>query len=611
LLKLTILKESTFIKQNKENWKNYEEVLRGKSDEPDELNDLFIQVTDDLSYARSFYPNRSVRLYLNEMAQKVFFKLYTNRKRKQSFIVKFFSDDLPKIMFTAQKELLICFLVFLFTFGIGVFSSKKDPTFAKQILSESYVEMTNRNIKEGKPMQVYSQGHRLESFFAIARNNLKVDMLTFVTGIIFCIGTLFVLAYNGVMVGVFQYFFYGTGYFTVSVLTIWLHGTLEIFTMILSATAGLVFGKGLIFPGTYSRLQAFRLSAIKGVKIVLVVFIMTLIAAFIEAFITGQSQAPNMIRGGLILLSLLFILFYFVWLPQKKYSETGILVEDDELPFVKLKEVSYTEIKTIGEIVADTFRIWKTYLSFNLSLSLLLSLSVLFLIYFTENGKIEYQFFNEPPFLAFVKILKINAWFRDGYYKVWPWLVLTVASFSVLVLFRFFKRETNLKWTVLQGFSRILLCLIILTSVLYSFYLLDGFWFFIVFFFLLFPLAISLSTAIIEQGILGIGLGFRFYFKSFFAKQLLNISLLILVFIIYLACTSPLFNLIIEAITNSLKISDTLYLKIQKFTILIIGLSTLFTMICLYIYSHVLHYLSIKEKFTATNLRLFMQKLWE
>lgn len=604
------MKESAFIKQNKENWKHYEEVLQGKSDEPDELNDLFIQVTDDLSYARSFYPNRSVRVYLNEMAQKVFFKLYTNRKRKQSFLVKFFKDDLPKIMFSAQKELLVCFLVFLLTFAIGVFSGKKDPTFSKQILSEQYVEMTNKNIKEGKPMNVYSQGNRLESFFAIAKNNLKVDMLTFVTGLIFSIGTLFVLAYNGVMVGVFQYFFYGTGYFTVSILTIWLHGTLEIFTMILSATAGLVFGKGLIFPGTYSRTQAFRISAIKGVKIILVVFLMTLVAAFIEAFITGQSQAPNIIRIALIFLSLIFILFYFVWLPHKKYAGTGIMVEEDELPYIKETPVTYTEIKTIGEIVADSFRIWRINLSFILGLSLLLGLALVFLVYFTQNGKLDYQFFNQPPFLAIVKLLKINAWFRDGYYKAWPFLIGIIASFSTIVMLRFFKLEIKLQVPTSAFLSRIFGCLFLLTAVLFSFYLLDGFWYFLLYFFIAFPLVISLGCALIDQGIYGLGSGFSLYFKSFFAKMLLNLSLLILVFIMYLLCTSPLFNLIIEAITNSLKISDTLFLIIQKFTILTIGLASIFTMTCLYIYSHVLHYFSTKEKVTATNLRNTVQKLW-
>ena len=148
--KIRILKESSFINQNQENWKHYEKVLNGKANQPDELNDLFIQVTDDLSFARSFYPNRSVRVYLNNLAQKVFLKLYTNRKRKQSVLGKFFKDELPAIMFSARKELLVCFLVFVLTFLVGVFSSRHQPGFARQILGDRYVEMTNKNIKEGK-----------------------------------------------------------------------------------------------------------------------------------------------------------------------------------------------------------------------------------------------------------------------------------------------------------------------------------------------------------------------------------------------------------------------------------------------------------------------------
>ena len=59
------MRETSFIKQNKEKWKEFESILEKKDKDPDKLNDLFIQITDDLSYSRTFYPNRSVRVYLN------------------------------------------------------------------------------------------------------------------------------------------------------------------------------------------------------------------------------------------------------------------------------------------------------------------------------------------------------------------------------------------------------------------------------------------------------------------------------------------------------------------------------------------------------------------
>ena len=56
------MRETKFIEQNREKWAEFEELLRENNRDPEQLNQLFIQITDDLSYARTFYPNRSVRM---------------------------------------------------------------------------------------------------------------------------------------------------------------------------------------------------------------------------------------------------------------------------------------------------------------------------------------------------------------------------------------------------------------------------------------------------------------------------------------------------------------------------------------------------------------------
>ena len=605
------MKESSFIQQNKDNWKHYEEVLNGKSTEPDELNDLFIQVTDDLSYARSFYPNRSVRVYLNNLAQKVFLKLYTNRKRKKSLLAHFFKNDIPSIMYSARKELLVSFLVFLLTFCIGVFSSRQEPAFARQILGDQYVDMTNQNIKQGKPMDVYAGEDQWSSFFRIAYNNLRVDMLTFATGLLFSIGTLFVLAYNGVMVGVFQYFFYGTGYFTFTVLTIWLHGTIEIFTIILSATAGLVFGKGLLFPGTYSRLQAFRISAIKGVKIILVVIPLTLTAAFIESFITGQTQTPAFIKISLIVLSLVFILFYFVWLPWKRFAGTANKPEASELPPYKPTDIKLDEIKTTGEIISESFRLWRSSIGLNLGLSFLASIIFLTLFYFIESRPIDYRFYGVPTeSFRILKLLMVNLWFKMEYFSIW-WYVLILSSlFFVFIQFHFyrlkFKNELKLK-NLLPG---IFISFVSHSLSLLFFFYCEGFWYSMFCFFMVFPLSIYLSNACFHSGLNHVGNGVVHFLKSFFSSLLINLTLLILIFILFLFITSPILNFLLEAIVTALKISDPTWLAAQKVLINSIGLTTLFTAFSLYIYGNTLHYFSSNEKLSATALRTSVEKIW-
>ena len=55
------MKETDFIKQNKKKWARFEKLSSNKSNDPDEVSELFTEITEDLSYARTFYPRRSVR----------------------------------------------------------------------------------------------------------------------------------------------------------------------------------------------------------------------------------------------------------------------------------------------------------------------------------------------------------------------------------------------------------------------------------------------------------------------------------------------------------------------------------------------------------------------
>ena len=65
------MREAAFVKQNKDKWAAFENVLNNKSRlHPDELSDLYIEITDHLSYAKTFYPNSNTQYYLNSLASQ-------------------------------------------------------------------------------------------------------------------------------------------------------------------------------------------------------------------------------------------------------------------------------------------------------------------------------------------------------------------------------------------------------------------------------------------------------------------------------------------------------------------------------------------------------------
>ena len=81
-----------------------------------------------------------------------------------------------------------------------------------------------------------------------------------------------------------------------SLLSIWLHGALEISSIVVAGVAGLAMGDGWLFSGTYPRGYAFRQGAKRGLKIVVGLVPMFIIAGFIESFLTRHSSATARVR---------------------------------------------------------------------------------------------------------------------------------------------------------------------------------------------------------------------------------------------------------------------------------------------------------------------------
>ncbi|MFZ4474164.1 MAG: stage II sporulation protein M [Saprospiraceae bacterium] len=353
------MRETKFIEQNQEKWQEFENMLQADRHEPERLNDLFIQITDDLSYARTFYPNRSVRVYLNGLAQRVFHNVYRGKRFPKECLRLFWTDELPQLMWEQRRALWLSFGIFVLAFTIGLVSSMIYPEFARVILGDSYVDMTIQNIEKGDPMAVYKESKPLGMTLGIAFNNLRVALMTAILGVFAGIGTVYIMLYNGIMVGAFQYFFVEKGVFWQSFLSIWIHGTLEIGAIIIAGAAGLVAGSGLLFPGTYRRAQAFQRSLRKALKIMLGIAPIIMLAAVFEGYFTRFTETPAFIRGSFIAISLLFMVWYFVWLPWQKARTKGFKTAniEKELPPDRLQVLNFKAIKTSGAILAECFMV--------------------------------------------------------------------------------------------------------------------------------------------------------------------------------------------------------------------------------------------------------------
>lgn len=312
------MREAAFAKQNKDKWLKFESVLRNNIQvSPDELSSLYIEITDHLSYAQTFYPGSNTLRYLNGISVLAHQKIYKTKRESRSRFITFYTEEFPLFFAKYQKQLLLSFLTFAIFSAIGAFSAATDGNFVRLILGDGYVNMTLNNIENGDPMAVYKEMGAMNMFLGITINNIRVALLAFSFGILFSLGTLYILMQNAIMLGSFQYFFYEQGLLWESARTIWIHGTIEISVIIVAGAAGLVFGNGILFPGTYTRLQSFVRGAKDGVKILISTIPFFIIAGFLEGFVTRHTEMPDWLAILIIGGSLFIIIFYYVIYPLK------------------------------------------------------------------------------------------------------------------------------------------------------------------------------------------------------------------------------------------------------------------------------------------------------
>ncbi|MBS1651013.1 MAG: stage II sporulation protein M [Bacteroidetes bacterium] len=311
------MKEITFLKQNSKKWENYETVVKEKKHNPAQLTEMFIEITDDLSYTKTNYNNSKTHFYINGLASKIHQLIYQNKKERSDKLITFYKNDLPGMFAKYHKQLLYSFIITAVATLIGVVSQIYDDTFARLILGDYYVDSTIERIKMGDPLGIYGEENQFLMFVQITLNNIKVSFYACMLGIFAGLGTAILLVQNGIMLGCFFTLFYQYNVMGTALKVVWIHGTLEISAIIIAGCAGLMLGNSILFPKTHARLYSFK-QGVKNAFIILIGLIpVFIVAGFLESFVTRYTQMPLITALSIIGVSLLFIIWYFIVLPIK------------------------------------------------------------------------------------------------------------------------------------------------------------------------------------------------------------------------------------------------------------------------------------------------------
>jgi uncharacterized membrane protein SpoIIM required for sporulation len=315
------MREAMFIKKNAEKWKTYQQ---DETTDPDEASERFITLMDDLAYAKTFYPKSKATKWINGLASSVYQNIYKNKKEKYSRIFSFWKYELPLIIRRHHRTFLFTTILFCSFVAIGVFSSIHNPEFVRGILGDEYVRMTEDNIAKGDPFGVYKDDNKFNMFVRIGFNNIKVAFYTFVSGFSLGLFTVKLLWDNGLMLGCFQHMFFANGIGIKSILVIWIHGTIEIASIVIAGAAGFILATGILFPGSFARLESFKRHAKDAAKILVCLIPFFIIAAFLESHVTQLMSdtfdrrpdgMPVWVSILILTSSVILIVWYFIIWP--------------------------------------------------------------------------------------------------------------------------------------------------------------------------------------------------------------------------------------------------------------------------------------------------------
>ena len=103
-------------------------------------------------------------------------------------------------------------------------------------------------------------------------------------------------------------------------MTVWIHGVIEISSIVIAGGAGILLGNSILFPGSYTRMQSLKNNARVVVKVAVGLLPLFIVAGFLESFVTRHYQEP--IVGILSIgITLPFIIWYYIILPKKLHKK--------------------------------------------------------------------------------------------------------------------------------------------------------------------------------------------------------------------------------------------------------------------------------------------------
>jgi uncharacterized membrane protein SpoIIM required for sporulation len=314
-----------FVKQHREEWKQLEQLITSLHKkrhsmtgvEIDQFHRLYQKTAQHLSYSQTYFPSEDVTPYLNGVVAKAHNLLYKDQISSMKQLQHFFSTKFIGLFLEQWKFVVIAMI--LFTVGAfgSYFAIINDSLHLYSILPADIAQGVN-------PKQLGASDGAVDSPFmsaTIMTNNIQVAFLAFAGGVTFGLLTVYILIYNGIIVGALAALFWQHGMAYDFWAYIVPHGMIELTAIFIAGGAGLLMGYKLFVPGPYSRGFQLKQQAKRSVQLCLGTLPLFVIAGVIEGYITPAAislEAKYLVAFITVIGLIAYIYIGKVFLERKK-----------------------------------------------------------------------------------------------------------------------------------------------------------------------------------------------------------------------------------------------------------------------------------------------------
>lgn len=271
------------------------------AEELNELGRLYRGATSDLAVARRDFPGHRVTDYLNGLVARAHGAVYQSRSLRRRGIVEFFTTTFPRTFRATWGYTLAAFLMFLLPATASFWVAYDDPAAGAALFPG--IEDRIQDIRDRREWwkSINDDGRAASASF-IMTNNIRVAILAFAGGALLGLFTLYILAQNGLMLGIVAGAAQSLGFAA----NLWgfvaAHGMIELSVIFIAGGAGLQLGWSVIRPGLLARRTALVLAARRAAQLLLGCIPLLVIAGTIEGFIS-PSELPLALKVAVSLAS--------------------------------------------------------------------------------------------------------------------------------------------------------------------------------------------------------------------------------------------------------------------------------------------------------------------